>query len=67
MKKNLKIGWRHRLMYSLLSKINFWQQWSKLTQKHISKFSGLVQFCLIFLLFVKCFVTDCRSSSIDEF
>ena len=30
---------------------NFWQQRSKLPQKQIFKFSGLVQFCFIFLLF----------------
>ena len=32
-------------------KINFWQYRSKLTQKHIPRFSGLVQFCLIFTFF----------------
>ena len=31
-------------------------------QKQISKFSCLVQFCLIFLLFANCFVTNCRST-----
>ena len=30
---------------------SFRQQWPKLPQKQISKFSGLVQFCFIFLLF----------------
>ena len=40
-------------------KINFWQYWSKPTQKQISKFSGLEQFCLIFLLLAKYFLTDC--------
>ena len=40
-------------------KVNPWQKWPELTQKQISKFSGLVQFCLIFLVLVKYFATDC--------
>ena len=39
----------------------FWQQESKLTRKQKSKFSSLVQFCLIFLLFPIYLVTDYRS------
>ena len=32
-----------------------------------SKFFGLLQFCLVFVLVVKRFVTDCKSFSIDYY
>ena len=36
-------------------------------QKQIWKFSGLAQFCLIFLRLAKYYVTDCRSFKVDLF
>ena len=47
-KQNLKIEWVHRFtVHSSLWNFNFCQQWSKLTQKQVSKISGLVQSCFV--------------------
>ena len=41
-----------------LAEIYIWHQWLKFIQKEISKFSGLVQFCLMSLLFAKYFAQN---------
>ena len=45
-------------MSSLLSRKQFLPIQPKITHKQIPKFSDVAQFCLIFLLFAKYFVTD---------
>ena len=57
--EKFKIGWRHMLVPSLLSRNKFLVQQSNITPKHISKFSSLVQLCLISLLSSRCFIQDC--------
>lgn len=46
-------------MSSLLSRKQFLPIQPKITHKQIPKFSDIAQFCLIFFLFAKHFVTDC--------
>ena len=41
-----------------LLEIYSWHQWQKFVQKEISQFSGLIQFCLMSLLFAKYFVQN---------
>ena len=53
--KSLKLGGDAGECPVFPPKINFWQQRSKLTQKQISKFSGVVQFLIDFLTFCKTF------------
>ena len=57
--EKFKIGWRHMLVPSLLSRNKFLVQQSNITPKHISKFPRLVQLCLISLLSSRCFIQDC--------
>ena len=54
----------NRLFSSFPSKIEFLAMQSKLSQKQISKFSGLDQFYLIFLLSSKSFITGCLTNQI---
>ena len=58
-KKILKSSEKTRKFPVSFLEINFWQRQSQGTRKQISKFSGLVQLFLIFLLFANDFFTDC--------